>query len=56
MNLQSHRDRLNHDLQRFTEELRQARSDLERERLEATIRGTQMMLAAVNNKTASNIA
>ena len=56
MNLQSQRDRLNHDLQRFTEELQQARSDIEKERLEATLRGTQMMLAAVNKKTETNIA
>jgi len=51
MNLQNQHDRLSRDLTRFTEKLRKARTDFEKSQIEATIRGTEMMLAALDKQT-----
>ncbi len=48
--LKATRDRLTRDLEIFKEQLKTARS-FDRERLEATIRGTEMMLAAITKQT-----
>ena len=48
--LEATRDRLTRDLEIFKEQLKTTRS-FERERLEATIRGTEMMLAAITKQT-----
>ncbi|MBN9597109.1 MAG: hypothetical protein J0G36_17365 [Afipia sp.] len=48
--LEATRDRLTRDLEIFKEQLKTTRS-FDRERLEATIRGTEMMLAAITKQT-----
>lgn len=50
LDLQSSREQPSRDVHRFTEQLQEARSDYEKERLQATIRGTEMRLAAANKQ------
>lgn len=47
LDLEASRERLVRELENFKTQLKAARTDYERERLETTIRGTEMMLAAV---------
>ncbi|WP_425989891.1 hypothetical protein [Afipia sp. DC4300-2b1] len=47
LDLEASRERLVRDLEHFNAQLKTVRTEYERERLETTIRGTEMMLAAV---------
>jgi hypothetical protein len=53
MDLEKQRARLLADIARFTDQLQKARTDFDKRRLEATIRGTEMMLTSVDKLIAS---
>lgn len=50
MTFLNQRERLTSELEHFQNELGKARTDFDRQRLEAIIRGTEMMLAAFPRK------
>jgi hypothetical protein len=50
MTFLNQRERLTSELEHFQGELLKARTDFERERIEATIRGIEMMLSALSEK------